>query len=76
MLRGGLFVDLYQVVRHAVRASVESYSIKEMEKFFGFDRNTKLTDASRALANIQTALELGDPEAVQKELKDTVTEYQ
>ena len=75
MLRGGLFVDLYQVVRHAVRASVESYSIKEMEKFFGFDRNTKLTDASRALANIQTALELGDPEAVTKELKDTVTGY-
>jgi predicted RecB family nuclease len=75
MLRGGLFVDLYQVVRHAVRASVESYSIKELEKFFGFDRSTKLTDASRALANIQTALELGDPEAVTAELKETVTGY-
>jgi predicted RecB family nuclease len=75
MLRGGLFVDLYQVVRHAIRASVESYSIKELEKFFSFDRTTKLTDASRALANIQTALELGDPEAVTQELKDTVTGY-
>jgi predicted RecB family nuclease len=75
MLRGGLFVDLYQVVRHAIRASVESYSIKELERFFGFDRSTKLTDASRALANIQTALELGDPEAVTAELKETVTGY-
>jgi predicted RecB family nuclease len=75
MLRGGLFVDLYQVVRHAIRASVESYSIKELEKFFGFDRTTKLTDASRALANIQTALELGDPEAVTAELKETVAGY-
>jgi predicted RecB family nuclease len=75
MLHGQLFVDLYQIVRHAVRASVESYSIKELEKFFGFDRNTKLTDASRALANIQTALELGDPEAVTPELKETVTGY-
>ena len=75
MLRGGLFVDLYQVVRHAVRASVESYSIKEMEKFFGFTRSTKLTDASRALANIQTALEVGDPAAVSEELKATVTGY-
>jgi len=75
MLRGGLFVDLYQVVRHAVRASVESYSIKELEKFFGFDRSTPLKDASRALANIQTALEIGDPETVTQELKDTVTGY-
>jgi predicted RecB family nuclease len=75
MLHGHLFVDLYQVVRHAVRASVESYSIKELEKFFGFERGTKLTDASRALANIQTALELGDPEAVTQELKDTVAGY-
>jgi uncharacterized protein len=75
MLHGQLFVDLYQVVRHAVRASVESYSIKELERFFGFDRTTKLADASRALATIQTALELGDPEAVTQELKDTVTGY-
>jgi predicted RecB family nuclease len=75
MLHGQIFVDLLQVVRHAIRASVESYSIKEMEKFFGFERNTKLTDASRALANIQTALEHGNPEAVTQELKDTVTGY-
>jgi uncharacterized protein len=75
MLHGQVFVDLLQVVRHAIRASVESYSIKEMEKFFGFERNTKLTDASRALANIQTALEHGDPEAVTQELKGTVTGY-
>jgi predicted RecB family nuclease len=75
MLRGGLFVDLYQVVRQAIRASVESYSIKELEKFFGFDRGTKLTDASRALALIQTALERQDPDAVTQDLRDTVTGY-
>ena len=75
MLRGGLFVDLYQAVRQGIRASVESYSIKELEKFFGFSRGTPLKDASKALANIQTALEIGDPEAVTRELKDTVTGY-
>src|SRR5450631_748578 len=75
MLRGGLFVDLYQIVRHAVRASVESYSIKELERFVGFVRSTPLTDASRALANIQTCLELGDPEAITHELRETVTGY-
>ena len=75
MLHGQLFVDLLQVVRQGIRASVESYSIKELEKFFGFNRGTPLKDASRALANIQTALEMADPEAVTQELKDTVTGY-
>jgi predicted RecB family nuclease len=75
MLHGQVFVDLLQVVRQGVRASVESYSIKELERFFGFNRGTPLKDASRALANIQTALEMGDPEAVTQELKETVTGY-
>jgi uncharacterized protein len=75
MLHGQVFVDLLQVVRQGIRASVESYSIKELEKFFGFNRGTPLRDASRALANIQTALEMADPEAVTQELKDTVTGY-
>jgi predicted RecB family nuclease len=75
LLHGQVFVDLYQVVRHAIRASVESYSIKKLEPLFGFVRETKLEDASKALANIQAALELKDPEAVTLELKATVTGY-
>jgi hypothetical protein len=34
MLRAGLFVDLYPVVRHGIRASVESYSIKKLEPLY------------------------------------------
>src|SRR5882757_6937448 len=75
MLRGRVFVDLYQIVRHAIRASVESYSIKELERFFGFVRTTKLEDASRALANVQTSLEFKDVEAITIELKETVAGY-
>jgi len=75
MLRGRLFVDLYQIVRHAIRASVESYSIKELERLFGFVRSTKLQDAGRALANVQTALEFKDAEAITVELKETVAAY-
>jgi predicted RecB family nuclease len=75
LLHGQVFVDLYQVVRHAIRASVESYSIKQLEQLFGFVRETKLEDASKALANIQACLELKDPEAVTAELKETVTGY-
>ena len=36
MLRAKLFVDLYQVVRHGIRAGVESYSIKRLEPFYAF----------------------------------------
>ena len=36
ILRALLFVDLYAVVRHGIRASVESYSIKELEPSTGF----------------------------------------
>ena len=75
LLRGRVFVDLYQIVRHAVRASVESYSIKELERFFGFERATPLMDASRALATIQTCLELKDAAAITPELKATVAGY-
>ena len=60
MLRAGLFVDLFAVVRRALRASVESYSIKQIEPFYGFERPTALADARAALTALQVGLELGD----------------
>lgn len=75
MLRARLFVDLYQVVRHALRASVESYSIKRLEPFYAFDRATPLTEANSALAALQANLELGDAPAVSDETKATVRAY-
>ena len=35
LLRDGVFVDLYRAVRQGIRASVESYSIKELEPLYG-----------------------------------------
>ena len=75
MLRARLFVDLYQIVRHGVRASVESYSIKRLEPFYAFDRATPLTEANSALATLQANLELGDAPAVSDETKATVRAY-
>lgn len=64
LLRGGRFVDLYSVVRNAVRASVESYSIKKLEPLYGYIRNVPLPEANRALTRLQSALELGEAEGV------------
>ena len=64
LLRGQVLVDLYAVVRHAIRASVESYSIKRLEPLYGFDRAIALTDANSALSKVQACLELGDVEGI------------
>ncbi len=75
MLRAGLFVDLYQIVRHSLRASVESYSIKRLEPFFAFTRNTPLVDANSALAILQASLEFDDTPSMSEEIKATVRTY-
>lgn len=75
MLRAGLFVDLYQIVRHSLRASVESYSIKRLEPFYGFARETPLADANVALANMQANLELSDAPSIAEDIKAVVRAY-
>ena len=45
LLRGGVFVDLLNVVRQGVRASVESYSLKQIEKFYLGRREGPVTEA-------------------------------
>ncbi len=42
LIRSERFVDLYAVVRQSIRASVESYSIKQMEQFYGYIRSEAL----------------------------------
>jgi len=62
LLRGKVLVDLLSVVRHAIRAGVESYSIKKLEQLFGYERDAKLPDANQALTRLQSEwLELITP---------------
>jgi predicted RecB family nuclease len=75
MLRAHLFVDLYSVVRHGIRASVESYSIKKLEPLYAFERTVGLPDASAVLAKVQASLELGDFEAIGQEERTAVEGY-
>ena len=75
MLRAKLFVDLYSVVRHGIRASVESYSIKKLEPFYGCVRSTSLHDANLALVQVQACMELNNPLAITDDAKAKVTSY-
>ena len=62
LLRGGVFVDLLRAVRQGLRASVESYSIKRMEAFYGFEREIDLRDAGSSIVAFEQWLELGEGE--------------
>ena len=60
LLRGHAFVDLHAVVKRALIASVERYSIKDLEPFFGFEREQNLREAAHSRRSVKTALAAGD----------------
>ncbi len=62
LLRGGVLVDLYRVVRQGIRAGVESYSIKRLEPLYGLRREVELRSASSSIVDFEAWLEGGASE--------------
>ena len=60
LLRGGVFVDLYRIVRQGVRVGVESYSIKKLEPMYMTPRSTQITDAGTSVVQYETWLDEPD----------------
>ena len=60
LLRGGVFVDLYRVVRQGVRVSTESYSIKQVEKLYMPVREGPITDAGFSVVAYERWMESRD----------------
>ena len=75
LLRQGVFVDLYRVVRQALRAGVDSYSIKKLEPLYGFTREAELCDAGAARAEMEIWLELGAAGALADGVREKVRVY-
>ena len=75
ILRSERFVDLYAVVRQSIRASVESYSIKQMEVFYGFNRTEPLEKARISLGIVERLLEIGITEQLGLEHRNSVQRY-
>src|SRR3954454_4566211 len=57
VLRGEVLVDLYRVTRQALRASVESYSIKSVETLYGFERTADVSGGSESVVVFEEWLE-------------------
>ncbi|MHB8146466.1 MAG: TM0106 family RecB-like putative nuclease [Vulcanimicrobiaceae bacterium] len=60
LLRGQVFIDLYAVVRQAIRVSQPSYSIKKLEAFYGFSRSTKTQRGDDSIVMFESWLFNGD----------------
>ncbi|MCC7123460.1 MAG: TM0106 family RecB-like putative nuclease [Acidobacteria bacterium] len=75
LLRAERFVDLYPIVRQSVRCGVESYSIKRLEQYSGYERQVALASASQPLLAVEMALESGMTDAVAGDIRDAVQGY-
>ena len=75
LLRAGAFVDLYRVVRQGLRASTESYSIKNLEPFYNFARAVPLREATLAQQTFEAVLALGKGREDIGELINTIEGY-
>ncbi len=75
LLRGGVLVDLLRAVRQSLRASVESYSIKRMEPFYGFEREVDLRDAGSSIVAFEQWLELGEGDRPSSDHLDRIERY-
>ncbi|HXV56222.1 MAG TPA: TM0106 family RecB-like putative nuclease, partial [Gaiellaceae bacterium] len=60
LLRGEVLVDLFRVTKQALRASVPSYSIKEVEKLYGFERRAEVGGGGESVNAFEDWLESGD----------------
>jgi predicted RecB family nuclease len=58
ILRAELFVDLHSIVKHSLRASVETYSLKDLEQFYGLAREQDLRVATASRRALEWAIEM------------------
>ncbi|WP_276374586.1 TM0106 family RecB-like putative nuclease [Chryseolinea sp. H1M3-3] len=75
LLRAERFVDIHAVFKEALLASVETYSLKELEKFTGYTRNVVLHEASSARKLVEIALELHAFDTLSPATIKTVEDY-
>ena len=65
-LRDELLVDLYRIVKQSLRASVDSYSIKAIEKLYGFDRSAEVSGGDESIVRFEEWLETREDEVLEE----------
>jgi predicted RecB family nuclease len=75
LLREHVLIDLHPIVRHAVIASVEGYTLKDLEALHGFTRAMDLRGAARAMQLYGWWLETKDEAVERSELEAQIETY-
>lgn len=75
MLRAQLFIDLHSLTKHALLAGVEVYSLKELEKFHGFERAFELREAALQLRIVEGFIESKSIHSIPEETLKAVEVY-
>lgn len=65
LLRGGVFCDLYAVVRQGIQVGQESYSIKKLEPFYDFKRSSHVRAGGGSIIAYEQWIEAQDPEILE-----------
>ena len=60
LLRREVFVDLYRVVRNAVRVSRPGYGLKELEAFLDFERLAEVKDGGASIVIFEQWMQTGE----------------
>ena len=74
-LRSGSFIDLYAVVKQSLLASVEKYSIKNLEKFYGLEREMDLRELGKIKSEYDFLLESNQLESVDPMMREAIQLY-
>jgi uncharacterized protein len=61
LLRRGVFVDLYKIVRGGLRISRPGYGLKEIEHLLGFDRAAEIRDGGTSIVEFERWMVERDP---------------
>ncbi len=66
LLRAEVLVDLYAIVRRALAISEERYSIKNLERFYGFKRDAVLKKGDESIVMFESWMVDGNPGTLQE----------
>jgi uncharacterized protein len=74
-LRNNVFIDLHSIVKHALRAGVERYSLKDLERYHGYLREMDLRTLSGIKAEYELLLETNRVADATTEMRDAIALY-
>lgn len=75
LLRAERFIDLHAVIREGLKASVERYSLKDLERFTDYTRKIDLPVAGASRRALESALELKELSSLPEDTKTLVQDY-